>query len=198
MNDLLNTMDKCGWATQRQCLTEADSLTLTRECQDACDSGLLRPAAVGRGPGLHIRQEIRGDHILWLDPADATVHQALYLAWLELLRLALNQRFFLGLFHFEGRFARYPAGAFYKPHLDRPTGTSQRIVTAILYLNPDWQPGDGGELKLWTTPGEKTGPFILIQPRLGTLVTFLAADYWHEVLPALKPRLSITGWFLHR
>ena len=59
----------------------------------------------------------------------------------------------------------------------------------------DWQPGDGGELKLWTKPGEKEGPFALIEPRIGTLVCFLAGDYWHEVMPARKTRMSITGWF---
>ena len=92
----------------------------------------------------------------------------------------------LRLFTFEGHFAIYPEGTFYTAHLDRHAGTSDRVVTTILYLNPDWQPGDGGELKLWTTSGDKTGAFILIEPRLGTLVCFMAGDFWHEVLPTKK------------
>jgi SM-20-related protein len=147
---------------------------------------------------LQVREDIRGDHVMWLQTDAASVEQIIYLAKLELLRLALNQRFFLGLFEFEGHFAIYPEGAFYKAHLDRHEGTNDRIVTTILYLNPNWQPGDGGELKLWTTVEGKAGAFILIEPRMGTLVCFMAGDFWHEVLPAKKTRMSITGWFRQR
>jgi SM-20-related protein len=198
MKQILMDLERSGWATLPGCFGAADSLRLRQECQDSCEIGAFRPAGVGRGAGLSVRPEIRSDHVLWLESADASVEQQLYLAWLELLRLALNQRFFLGLFDFEGHFAIYPEGAFYKAHLDRHAGTSGRIVTTILYLNPHWQPGDGGELKIWTTCGEKTGAFVLIEPRLGTMVCFLAGDFWHEVLPAVKTRMSITGWFRQR
>jgi SM-20-related protein len=136
--------------------------------------------------------------VLWLQPAEASTGQAAYLDRLEALRLALNRRFFLCLSDFDGHFAIYPEGGFYTAHLDRHAGSDERQVTAILYLNPDWQPGDGGELKLWTTAGEKTGAFVLIEPRMGTLVCFMAGDFWHEVLPAKRTRMSITGWFRQR
>ncbi|OYV05090.1 MAG: 2OG-Fe(II) oxygenase [Verrucomicrobiales bacterium VVV1] len=168
------------------------------ECEEACAQGEFRKAGVGRGRALEVREEIRSDQVLWLEPGTGSTEQLAYLAQLEVLRLALNQRFFLGLFDFEGHFAIYPEGAFYKPHLDRHAGTSERTITVILYLNPDWQPGDGGELKLWTTSGEKSGAFELIEPRLGTMVCFLAGEFWHEVLPAHKTRMSITGWFRAR
>ena len=195
---MLNAMDQFGWASMPDCMDAADALRLQQECQQACDRGAFKPAGIGRGSTRQVRQEIRGDHVLWLEPDEASAEQAIYLSKLENLRLALNQRFFLGLFDFEGHFAIYPQGAFYKPHLDRHAGTSQRVVTIILYLNPHWQPGDGGELKLWTTPGDKTGAFILIEPRMGTIVCFMAGDFWHEVLPATKTRMSITGWFRHQ
>jgi len=39
----------------------------------------------------------------------------------------------------------YPgAGARYAAHTDTFEGDPARRVTAILYLNPDWRPGDGG------------------------------------------------------
>ena len=135
---------------------------------------------------------------MWLDPETTSTHQARYLAKLESLRLLLNEQFFLGLFNFEGHFAIYPEGAFYKPHLDQHAHTQDRIVTIILYLNPDWTEGDGGELKIWTEMSGKDGPFQLIQPRMGTVVCFLADQFWHEVLPANKSRSSITGWFRQR
>jgi SM-20-related protein len=198
MNDIMSAMDLCGWATMPDCLNQADSVRLRDECRKAYEMGDFRRAAVGRGTTLEVREDIRRDQIMWLQTDAASTEQAIYLAKLELLRMALNQRFFLGLFDFEGHFAIYTEGAFYRAHLDRHAGTNDRIITAILYLNEDWQPGDGGELKLWTTADTKSGAFQLIEPRMGTLVCFFAGDFWHEVLPAKKSRLSITGWFRQR
>ncbi len=191
-------MDRQGWAVEAGCLGDGEARRLRQECQDACDQGEFRQAGVGRGGATAVRPEIRGDRVLWLQPGEAAAGQTAYLDRLETLRLALNRRFFLGLLDFEGHFAIYPEGGFYKPHLDRHAGSRERQVTAILYLNPDWQAGDGGELKLWTTAGEQTGAFILVEPRMGTLVCFMAGDFWHEVLPAKRPRMSITGWFRQR
>jgi SM-20-related protein len=195
MDTLVDSIDRLGWGVMTNGFSAAASRRLMTECADECAGGGFRHARVGRGGSLEVRGEIRGDQVLWLQPDGTSVEQVAYLAELEILRLALNRRFFLGLFAFEGHFAIYPIGAFYKPHLDRHAGTSERIITVILYLNPDWQPGDGGELKLWTTSGEKAGAFILIEPRMGTMVCFLAGDFWHEVMPAHKNRMSITGWF---
>lgn len=198
MECLLEGMDRNGWVVVPGFLAADDSRRLRDECEVACENGGFRPAGVGRGKDLKIREDIRRDQVMWLTPGESSAEQEGYLARLEILRLALNQRFFLGLFEFEGHFAIYQEGAFYTAHLDRHAGTTDRIVTAILYLNEDWQPEDGGELKIWTTPGRKDGPFELIEPRMGTLVCFLAGDFWHEVMPARKTRMSITGWFRQR
>jgi len=195
MDTLMDAIDRLGWGVKTNGFSEADSQRLMTECADECARGRFHQARVGRGGAREVREEIRGDQVLWLEPDGGSVEQVAYLAELEILRLALNRRLFLGLFAFEGHFAIYPTGAFYKPHLDRHAGTSERIITVILYLNPDWQPGDGGELKLWTTAGEKAGAFVLVEPRMGTMVCFLAGDFWHEVMPANKNRMSITGWF---
>lgn len=53
-------------------------------------------------------------------------------------------------------------------------------------------------MKLWTTSEARDGAFELIEPHMGTLVCFLAGDFWNEVMPAVKARLSITGWFRQR
>lgn len=153
---------------------------------------------MGTGSDLKIREDIRTDHVMWLADSELTEPQQSYLAELEGIRLALNENFFLGLVDFEGHFAVYPEGAFYKPHLDRHKNSTARLLTVILYLNEDWQPGNGGELKIWTTPGEKEGEHLIVEPRMGTLVCFLSEDFWHEVLPAKKTRTSITGWFRER
>jgi SM-20-related protein len=198
VEEFLNTMERVGWAVVPLSLSREDGNHLKDECSARHESGAFRRAGVGRGDSLQIREDIRRDEVMWLEPGEGPIHQANYLAKLEVLRLALNQRFFLGLFNYEGHFAIYPQGAFYKAHLDRHAGTRDRIVTVILYLNADWKPGDGGELKLWTGPQGCDGAFELIEPRMGTMVCFMAEDFWHEVMPATKQRMSITGWFRQR
>ncbi len=191
-------MATVGWAVLPMSLSGAEGLDLKKECKASYLDGAFHQAGVGRGESLQVREDIRRDEVMWIQPCKASAHQMRYLANLETLRLALNERFFLGLFDFEGHFAIYQQGAYYKAHLDRHTGTSDRIVTIILYLNEGWQTGDGGELKLWTSAAGPNGCYELIEPRMGTMVCFMAEDFWHEVLPATKQRTSITGWFRQR
>lgn len=195
MECLIADMKQNGWATLTAETPDEDAIQLMRECASTCEAGTFTQAATGRGSGLQVRDGIRGDQILWLPPGGATTDQKTWLARLECFRLAINQQLFLGLFEYEGHFAVYPIGSFYKAHLDQHAGARDRIVTVILYLNADWQPGDGGELKLWTTPEGREGNYQLIEPRMGTIVCFMSDEFWHEVLPANKERMSITGWF---
>jgi SM-20-related protein len=37
-----------------------------------------------------------------------------------------------------------------------------------------------------------------VAPQAGTLMVFMSAQWPHEVLPATRDRLSITGWFRRR
>ena len=110
------------------------------------------------------------------------------------LRQALNQAFYLGLADYESHFAHYPPGAFYQKHLDRFRDDDRRTVSAVLYLNDDWQADQGGALRLYPDGGEP----LDVLPEAGTLVLFMSADLPHEVLPATRERLSLTGWFRRR
>jgi SM-20-related protein len=140
---------------------------------------------------------VRADRICWLDPDDRQGAIGAYLGRLEALRQALNRELSLGLFSFEGHLAIYPPGAFYRRHLDQFRGSEQRTLTAILYLNPGWQHEDGGVLRLYTDP-KRPDHSEGIAPQGGTLVTFLSARFEHEVEPATRARLSLTGWFKRR
>lgn len=193
--DLVAAIHKSGWCVIPNFLEESVAAELSRESLAAWDEGEFRRAGVGRGEGLVIREDIRSDHVMWLRDEEITVCQQAYLDRLQQMRIELNRNLYLGLMDFEGHFAVYPKGGFYKPHLDRHRESMDRLVTVILYLNPGWMPGDGGELKIWINAGEKEGEFIKVEPKMGTLVCFLAEDFWHEVLPAQKTRASITGWF---
>lgn len=140
---------------------------------------------------------IRGDNIHWIEKAQASKPDLDYLDIMAELQNVLNQELFLGLFEFETHFAIYPAGAGYQKHLDQLVGKEERKVSCILYLNDHWKEEDGGQLRLYL---EKDDPekFIDILPQGGTLVIFLSADFLHEVLPAKRNRISITGWFRSR
>ena len=156
--------------------------------------GEFHPARVGRGAHRSERADIRGDRTLWLDEtAPAPAEQPLWRA-LERLRLALNETTLLGLFAFEGHYALYPPGAFYRRHRDRFRDDDARTLSCVLYLNDAWTAADGGALRLYD-PGNGSREVL---PVGGTLVCFLADRYEHEVLPATRERLAIAGWFSRR
>jgi SM-20-related protein len=158
-------------------------------------AGAFRAAGVG---AAHRRlPELRGDHIVWLDGVAASPAQRGVLERLETLRLELNRECLLGLFELEAHFAVYPPGAAYPTHVDRLRDDDARALSIVLYLNADWRAEDGGALRLYLeAPGR--APYADLLPRGGTLVAFLAERFAHEVLPARRERVSLTGWFRRR
>lgn len=167
---------------------------LAREATSDWWAGEFRRAGVGRGTDLSLRPEIRNDRVNWLDPAALTAAQQAYWDRLEQLRQAINRRLYLGLFDFEGHLAVYPPGSYYRRHLDQFRNMGRRTVSAILYLNEDWCAADGGQLRIYHDPAQPDAHEDVL-PVGGQLVTFLSAEFEHEVLPARRDRLSLTGWF---
>jgi SM-20-related protein len=183
-----------GWCISEDFLSPAQQAALVAECQLHWLEGGFRQARVGIAGTLALRPDVRRDHVHWLDAGQSQAGAlAAYLARMEALRLAVNRRLYLGLFEYEGHFAVYPPGAFYRRHLDQFTGVPYRQVTCVLYLNDAWGPDDGGELRLFLDGGPLDVP-----PRGGTLVTFLSALFEHEVRPTRRQRLSVTGWLRQR
>jgi SM-20-related protein len=160
-------------------------------------TGTLRQAGIGAGQRARVDPAVRGDRTLWLDPSTATRAQRDCLDALEALRLTLNRELQLGLFDFEGHFAAYPAGSFYRRHRDQQVGASARVLSCVLYLNNEWHAEDGGKLRLYLEPSDAE-IYRDVRPEGGTLVCFSSDRFWHEVLPATRLRLSLTGWFRRR
>jgi SM-20-related protein len=183
-----------GWCVVPGFLSDEETGALRAECRQAHAAGGFHPAGIGRGQA-EVRSEIRGDHVLWIDENQAGPALKAVLEKLEILRQAVNQILFLGLFDVELHFAIYPPGTGYQRHLDRFRDDDRRSLTVILYLNEDWAREDGGLLRFW--PVENREPLEIV-PAGGTLVTFLSDRFWHEVLPARRERLSLTGWFRRR
>ncbi|AGA76320.1 2OG-Fe(II) oxygenase [Echinicola vietnamensis] len=184
-----------GWCVIEHFISDEFRLELLQEQQEILAHGQFRHAGIGKGEGFTIRPEIRSDKVSWMDHRLLTPLQSKYWEMMEALRVAINQRCFLGLRSYEAHFAMYPPGSFYLRHLDQFQSVKYRVVTAILYLNDEWSEDDGGALRMYIPGdnGEETS--MDIHPYGGQLVVFLSGEIPHEVLETHKERISITGWF---
>jgi SM-20-related protein len=173
---------------------EAFRKALLKEQTNLLNQGQFKKAAVGKGDQKQVRTEIRSDEVLWMDPTALSPLQAIFWEKIEELKQVLNRRCFLGLKSFEGHFARYPIGSFYKRHVDQFHAVPHRIVTVILYLNESWTEADGGQLRMYFPQEDGSERVEDVLPLGGRLVVFLSEEIPHEVLPTQKERISITGW----
>ncbi|EEY53299.1 uncharacterized protein PITG_06940 [Phytophthora infestans T30-4] len=73
-------------------------------------------------------------------------------------------------------------------------GGDGKCVTAVLYLNEEWKPEDGGEIVLYPFPKSR----VVVQPRFGELVLFSSQQMLHRVMPATKPRYALTTWMKYQ
>ncbi len=180
-----------GWWSAPDVVPSDLATDLRHDLQALVEADRLRRGGIGRERDFQVEASIRRDRISWLT-RDRPV-QRRFLDQMEAMRLDLNRALFLGLFEFECHYAVYPPGGFYRRHYDSFRGAANRIVSLVAYLNPEWQPGDGGELVLYADDSSR--PLTRIEPRHGTLAIFLSEEIPHEVLPATKDRYSIAGWF---
>ena len=198
---LLDDIAERGYAVIDDFLPHAVVSVLSQQASALHAAGQMRQAGIGNAAQHQVIKAMRGDSTWWLDENSASPEQALYLSRMQSLQHALNRAFFLGLAEFETHFAVYPPGAVYHRHLDQFKGQQERQVSAILYLNEDWQPEDGGELRLYLDDASESAGsahHLDILPLGGRLLLFLSGRFQHEVLPARRQRVSLTGWFRTR
>ncbi len=167
-------------------------LLVTFEQRDL--AGEFKQAAVGHQADKQVLTAVRGDVICWLSEADALPAETAYFSKIQALIAYFNRTCYLGLADAELHYAEYPVGTYYKRHLDRFRTDSHRKLSVICYLNDNWKAQEGGELVLF--PAEKAPERIV--PIGGRLICFESDQLEHEVLPAIRPRRSITGWLRTR
>lgn len=141
------------------------------------------------------------------------------LVWkLQELQRELNSVYGFGCTRTSTMLTRYPGGgARYAKHLDAPPAQAsdnvgeQRRLTAVYYVNPNWEPQHGGCLRAHfpaeighairdarpseDSPAEEPAWHLDIEPLIDRLVLFSSSSLEHEVLPSQSERYAITTWF---
>ncbi|WP_375443757.1 2OG-Fe(II) oxygenase [uncultured Fibrella sp.] len=195
---LIDGILETGYGVVDSFLAPNEVVALRNRLQKRQAAGQFREAGIGRAADQSgqaaVEKAIRGDEILWLDVATVTPEESAFLERIDQFIGYVNRTCYLGLRDSELHYARYPAGTFYKRHLDRFRSDSRRRLSVVCYLNDNWQPTDGGQLAVYLPQPDGSEQTTLIEPVGGRLVCFDSGLLEHEVLPASRDRLSITGW----
>lgn len=179
-----------GYCILPQLLPAELNLALHRRVTQL-DPDEFQPAGIGREHDFQLNTTVRRDETRWLNPVNAT--DTAYIDAMAEFRLAINRRLFIGLFDYESHYAHYAPGAFYKKHLDAFKGQSNRVLSTVLYLNPEWRAENGGQLLIYAPESDEV--IQTVNPNFGTFVVFLSEQFPHEVVKAERDRYSIAGWF---
>jgi SM-20-related protein len=195
IDDMANALAQQGFFQLSNFLPTLLAEQLTQEIKSLA-SIEFKSAGIGRNNSQQLNSQVRTDSTLWLSGNSAT--QRAYLNWMEQLRIGLNRRLFLGLFDFECHYSHYSRGDFYRRHLDAFKGDtsraqSNRMLSTVFYLNPNWVQGDGGELLLYAD--QQVSPLLIVPPLFNSCVIFLSDAFPHEVLTSWCDRYSIAGWY---
>ena len=191
---LLEDLEHYGWIMSDDIIPAELAHRLLSEGLQRWQAGQFHAATIGRSTTQQHNTAIRGDTICWIDEPSPYPASAEFLERTGVLQQTLNRHFFLGLRHLECHFARYEPGAGYAQHIDQHRNTGFRKISMVFYLNPDWQPGNGGELCIYH-PDDPEKEIGRILPQMGRLALFRSDTIPHAVLPSSKNRWSLTGWF---
>lgn len=195
---LIADLLKNGYSVIDEFLPAAAIEGLRADLLQKYEEDRFKKAAIGNRTNEIIEAGIRGDFILWMDENSENPAQRAFFERLNDMVDYLNKTCFLGIYGKEFHYALYPIGKFYKRHLDTFQNDDRRKLSVVCYLNEDdWRPEDGGELVLYLqTKGKEVQKTVYPLP--GRTVIFESQVLEHEVKPATRERMSITGWLKTR
>lgn len=182
------------YAVMEDVFTAEELQMLRHELYEWFDQGDFKSAGIGHKAQYQHNAAIRGDYIRWIDRKNTAPAAYFFFDFIDALSDYLNANCYIGIRSQELHFAMYPAGTYYKRHLDAFQHTAERKISVVCYLNEDWQPEEGGQLRIFVPSEEGTEKTIDLLPFGGRLVCFRSDLLEHEVLPATRERLTITGW----
>lgn len=193
--EIINNLAEFGWAVADGFLGSDQTADLLEHARRLYTRNQFKRAGVGTAHLHTVNENVRGDSVFWIEPSDVNPVLLPYIQAVHTLIEELNRGAFLGIKDIEMHFACYPEGTHYEKHIDQLKVNGKRVISSVFYLNVDWQPGDGGELRIYD---EKNTTYVDITPRAGRLVLFLSNSIYHEVRRVNKERYSITGWMLNQ
>lgn len=150
----------------------------------------LLAAKIGSSKNAIHSKDIRSDIIYWLDKDHNDPFENAFFDLMDSFVLHLNNTCYTGISGYEFHYTMYEPNTFYKKHIDQFQNNNSRKFSMIIYLNENWQQGDGGELCIYHADAITQ----IIAPTNGTIVFFKSSELPHEVLMNNKTRMSITGW----
>jgi SM-20-related protein len=189
LDRIIDTLVNQGYCIVPNFFDVALTDALYRELKQRIDTQQFKEARIGKAGLLNRITDIRGDTLHWIN--GETMVQRQFMAIMEEYQQRLNRSLFLGLNELEAHFAHYPPGTGYQKHLDSFQNNNLRRITIVVYLNPEWDEADGGQLRIFD--GDKIPQEV--NPIGGTLVTFVSEKIPHQVAITQKGRFSIAGWF---
>jgi SM-20-related protein len=188
-NTLINSFIDNKVGVAENFLSDALATHLKENLTALFNGDQLRPAGTGNATLVNHDKSFRGDSIHWLDRAHTNIHEIAFFKLMDDFVDYLNATCYTGVKGYEFHYTLYPEGSFYKKHLDQFRNNQSRKFSMIVYLNPDWKHGDGGELCIHHPTHHE-----VITPVNRKMVFFKSSEMEHEVLVTRIPRMSITGW----
>ena len=150
------------------------------------ESGFIDYREAQLTAGIRV-SHIRGDKIRWINKDFFAGFY--YLQSINALAALLNRTLFTGIRHSEAHYACYPVGFGYQWHSDNPAGRDERVISAVFYLNDDWQAADGGAVEIV----DNHGVHHEVMPLANRLIIF-DSNLQHQVQIAHRQRYSIATW----
>ena len=186
---LINGLLENQAGTLQQYLNPALTAGLRANLEALLLAGKMHPAGIGQKFDFHQNAQVRGDVITWIPNDSTDPFEKAFLEQVATFVAHLNATCYTGISDWEFHYALYAPGSFYKRHRDQFHSNRSRKFSMVHYLNDDWQEKDGGKLLMYTPTGIQT-----TWPQGGSVVFFQSDVTEHEVLPAIRPRMSIAGW----
>ncbi|MBD3636620.1 MAG: 2OG-Fe(II) oxygenase [Crocinitomicaceae bacterium] len=185
--EMIQNLLNYGFGSVDNLFSALEVVSLREALMKRYEADRFQPAGIGDQFNLTRVSDIRSDQILWLSKESAVLVEQSFFKRLDEFVAYLNRTCFAGIDSYEFHYAVYEPGSFYKRHKDQFTSSDQRKFSLVIYLNDSWNPGDGGELVIYTDSKH------CIEPVPGRVV-FFSSELEHEVLTSKIQRKSLTGW----
>ncbi|XP_055696365.1 prolyl hydroxylase EGLN3 [Lutzomyia longipalpis] len=202
--NLIRDMNAYGVCVMDKFLGDERGNKVRDEVINMYSAGLFKDGQLVSNKGRRDLRHIRGDKIIWINGKEPGCRNIDYLINQvdSIITIAnkMKNNGKLGQYTIRERtmamVACYPgSGSHYVKHVDNPNRDG-RCITAIYYLNPNWDVHqDGGLLRIFP---EGSVDQVADIPPLFDRILFFWSDRRnpHEVQPSHRTRYAITLWYL--